>query len=224
MTVKYLAAARRRRLLMPMLVIVFHGARTLNDPEQVIPQYRGYIRARAVRLNQKNGNRFDTEDLEAAGMVGAMDACRDFSLAMGVPFEAYLKKRVAWAIGNEIRTLWSQEIGEGSPLSYDALSGEHEYVGLPEGFRTEAMAEAMVDRKDVSSVLEDLLERLSERERYIFLEHVLGKRGLTELGAELGVSKNMVYKIRNRARDKLRAWLEDRGVERIDDVIDEAGG
>lgn len=219
MNVKYLAAARKRRLLMPMLVIVFHGARTLKDPEKVIPKYRPYIQAKARRLNRKNGDRFVTEDLEAAGMVGAASACEEFSMAMGVPFEAYVKKRIMWAIGNEIRMLWSQEVGEGSPRSYDAMEETHEFFGLPESFQVEAEADTMVDRRSMSSLLNELIDELSSRERYVFTEHVLGGRGLTDLGKEMGVSKNMVYKIRNRARDKMRDRLAANGVHGVDDLI-----
>lgn len=79
----------------------------------------------------------------------------------------------------------------------------------------DASLEATLSREEVSSLVrervDDALTRLDQREQVIVRERLLGaqKRTLSDLGSELGLSRERVRQLEQRVKGKLRRTLAD---------------
>jgi RNA polymerase sigma factor (sigma-70 family) len=74
-----------------------------------------------------------------------------------------------------------------------------------------AIAESTVDWTELRQLLDEAMHRLNERERTAILRRFFDQRPLAEVGECLGVSENAARKTVDRALDKLRRVLEQRG-------------
>lgn len=83
-----------------------------------------------------------------------------------------------------------------------------EVIDLDEGQDTEDLiVPSFEDRVDDVDLVGDLLDRLTDRQRMIVVEHFLNDRAYDDIGDELGQSASAVRKTSSRAISKLRAAL-----------------
>lgn len=153
-----------------------------------------------------------SEDLEAAGIVGLIQAVDRFDPARGIPFEGYAALRVRGAMLDEVRRLddlsrtarvHARDDGHHGAVSLEFLQERGE-LGDP----TEI---AEVDVRTESDGLRDDVERalatIPVRERSILASYYNDGLTLAAIGRRLGVSEARVSQLHTRAIGQLRAML-----------------
>jgi RNA polymerase primary sigma factor len=151
-------------------------------------------------------------ELVSDGSIALMRAVEKFDFARGNRFSTY----TTWAIRNHfIRFLETNR-----KHRQRHLSGYQEHLDLsrPEDGTSSHAGSSMLEKYEY---VEELLEHLNERERVVitgrFALTVDGKkRTLEEIGETLGISKERVRQISERALEKLRDLAEMRPPELLD--------
>lgn len=105
---------------------------------------------------------------------------------------------------------------DGRDLSLDAKAYRDGTVSILETLQgTDASAETTLSRSEVSSLVrkrvEEALTRFDQREQVIVRERLLSakKRTLSDLGQQLGLSRERVRQLEQRVKGKLRRTLSD---------------
>jgi RNA polymerase sigma factor for flagellar operon FliA len=176
--------------------------------ERYLPVCRRIARTTKVLPTAARG----AEDLEAAGVVGLIQAVDRYDPSRGIPFEGYAALRVRGAILDEVRRL--------DELSRDArrVARDEEQRGavslefLQERGEMGDPAEiAEVDARVVHDDLRDDVERalaiIPARERSILASYYGDGLTLATIGRGLGISEARVSQLHTRAIAQLRSVL-----------------
>jgi RNA polymerase sigma factor for flagellar operon FliA len=86
-----------------MNVCAAYVTRTGLDPDQVVHQYGALVKRIAHHLMGRLPASVQVEDLIQAGMLGLLDAARNFDGAHGASFETYAGTRIRGAMLDEVR-------------------------------------------------------------------------------------------------------------------------
>jgi RNA polymerase sigma factor for flagellar operon FliA len=186
--------------------------------ERYLPLCRRIARATKVLPTAARG----AEDLEAAGVVGLIQAVDRFDPSLGIPFEGYAALRVRGAILDEVRRLdeltrdarrLAREDDQRAAVSLEFLQERGE-MGDPAEI-------AEVDARTALDGLRDDVERalavIPLRERSILASYYSDGLTLAAIGRRLGVSEARVSQLHARAIAQLRSVL---GVVAIPPKVD----
>jgi RNA polymerase sigma factor for flagellar operon FliA len=86
-----------------MNVAAAYATRTVLDPDQVVQQYGALVKRIAHHLMGRLPASVQVEDLIQAGMLGLLDAARNFDGGHGASFETYAGTRIRGAMLDEVR-------------------------------------------------------------------------------------------------------------------------
>ncbi|HTN77889.1 MAG TPA: sigma-70 family RNA polymerase sigma factor [Pirellulaceae bacterium] len=153
-------------------------------------------------------DREDLFELVSEGNVALLRAIEHFDVAQGIKFSTYATTAIRRHLYRHLQLERKRSVR--FPLG---LESEHVTV---ETTGDEAERHSAQSYATEVSILK-LVERLEPRERRIItarfgLLHEPEQHSFTELGAQLGVSKERARQITNRALQRLRAWALESGV------------
>jgi RNA polymerase sigma factor FliA len=78
---------------------------TSNDRDQLVIAHVGLVKVMAHRLAQRLPSQVEMSDLISVGVLGLIDAAGRYRPAMGVPFDAFARRRVQGAMLDALRDL-----------------------------------------------------------------------------------------------------------------------
>jgi RNA polymerase sigma factor FliA len=77
----------------------------LSERDRLVINHVGLVKAMAQRLAQRLPSQVETGDLVSVGVVGLIDAAGRYRPSMGVPFDAFARRRVHGAMLDALRDL-----------------------------------------------------------------------------------------------------------------------
>ena len=78
----------------------------------------GLVKGLAHRLAQRLPPQVDIPDLISIGVLGLMDAAGRYRASLGVPFDAFARRRVQGAMLDGLRELdWARDVAQDAPRS-----------------------------------------------------------------------------------------------------------
>jgi RNA polymerase sigma factor for flagellar operon FliA len=176
--------------------------------ERYLPLCRRIAHATKVLPTAARGS----EDLEAAGVVGLIQAVDRFDPSRGIPFEGYAALRVRGAVLDEVRRLDDLSRGARLRAREDDHRGAVSLEFLQERGEMGDPAEiAEVDARAAHDGLRDDVERalaaIPARERSILASYYSDGLTLATIGRRLGISEARVSQLHTRAIAQLRSVL-----------------
>ena len=93
---------------------------TTQARNQLVIEHVDVVRSTATRLARRLPPSVETTDLISIGMLGLIDAAGRYRPWLGVPFDAFARRRVLGAMLDELRSL------DRAPRSVRRLSREYE--------------------------------------------------------------------------------------------------
>lgn len=82
-----------------------HVERNLVDRDRLVIDHVGLVKAMAHRLAQRLPSQVEMTDLISVGVLGLIDAAGRYRPSMGVPFDAFARRRVQGAMLDALRDL-----------------------------------------------------------------------------------------------------------------------
>ncbi len=147
------------------------------------------------------------EELNAIAQATAFEACSLFDEQRGVPLEAFIFRQVLIALWDFHRHEWAYfavHCGHLPMVADDGNAEEgDESAEVYEGVVTEGL-----EREWKRHLICWALERLSERERQVIRGLYWDERTEAEIAHELGISQQAISKIKQKALQRLKEWLE----------------
>jgi RNA polymerase sigma factor (sigma-70 family) len=116
-------------------------------------------------------------DIVQAGLMGLLKGIRNYKSEKNVKLSAFVYRPICWSIINFVKK-------ESKAIVASELT-----------------THKSVDNNDIALI--DLLDGLTYEEQYILTYSVLNRVPDKQLAEELGISKNRVRIIKNRAKDKI---------------------
>jgi RNA polymerase sigma factor (sigma-70 family) len=149
-------------------------------------------------------------ELVSEGNLSLILAVEKFDVSRGFKFSTY----ATCAIMKNLARTTVREIGQRSRFK----TGLQETFGAAVDHRTEeSELERECDRDRHQEAVQGMLGRLSDRERVVIVGRFglegASEKTLHQLGLELGVSRERVRQIESQAREKLRQFALDQGLE-----------
>jgi RNA polymerase sigma factor FliA len=77
----------------------------LSSRDQLVMQHVGLVKTLAQRLAQRLPSQVEVSDLISVGMLGLIDAASRYKPTLGVPFDAFARRRVQGAMLDSLREL-----------------------------------------------------------------------------------------------------------------------
>jgi RNA polymerase sigma factor for flagellar operon FliA len=77
----------------------------LIERNRLVVEHVGLVKALASRLAQRVPSQVEVNELVSAGMIGLIDAAGRYRPALGVPFDAFARRRVQGAMLDSLRAL-----------------------------------------------------------------------------------------------------------------------
>src|SRR6266540_2485007 len=77
----------------------------VSERNQLVMQHVGLVKALAHRLAQRLPSQVEMHDLISVGVLGLIDAAGRYRPSMGVPFDAFARRRVQGAMLDALRDL-----------------------------------------------------------------------------------------------------------------------
>jgi RNA polymerase primary sigma factor len=163
-----------------------------------------------ARRFANNANCFD--DLLSHGLVSLMHAIEKFDYDRGYRFSTYATCAVRRDLCRHVMTQRrdSQRYSTGAELMLNDVGAEP----------AESQQLTEPEWRKLNSSLARMIERLDERERFI-VTHRFGlgdgakRASYNRLGQRMGISKERVRQLANRAMEKLREWAPDYRLEAL---------
>ena len=81
------------------------AADALDERDRLVMAHVTLVKAMAHRLLQRLPSQVEISDLVSAGILGLMDAAAKYEASLGVPFDAYARRRVHGAMIDSLRAL-----------------------------------------------------------------------------------------------------------------------
>ena len=78
------------------------------DRDQLVIAHVGLVKAMAHRMAQRLPAQVEMTDLISVGVMGLIDAAGRYKISMGVPFDAFARRRVQGAMLDALRTSEAQ--------------------------------------------------------------------------------------------------------------------
>jgi RNA polymerase primary sigma factor len=186
----------------------------LDEIERLLSEARA-VKHRIVEMNlrlvvsiakTRVGSGYGLPECVSDGNLALLEAVDGFDFARGTKFSTYATSAIRHRLGPN-RGRWARRRGLSLVPYEEALSASG--PGVDEREREEV-------RDRMRSAVGRWLGRLDERERRVVASHYgiddTPKQTLTQIGRELGISKERVRQIEDRARAKLRKWARLEGL------------
>jgi RNA polymerase sigma factor for flagellar operon FliA len=195
----------------------------LADRDRLVIDHVGLVKALAHRLAQRLPSQVEMSDLISVGVLGLIDAAGRYRPSMGVPFDAFARRRVQGAMLDALRDLdWAprslrrmrrdldatiarlrhdlaREPDEREIASAMSLS-EEEYARLLDQVKT-------LEVGAIRQLLAGALLELPDRERQILAMYYEEEMTMAEIGVVIGVCESRVSQLRSLAISRLRASM-----------------
>jgi RNA polymerase sigma factor (sigma-70 family) len=152
------------------------------------------------------------EEAEAQGWLAVVQAVKTYDEKSGVHFAGYVESRVkyaAWNLFKKERRRWQEEeLIEG---------GQEDEGGDPLLQLPDTMDVAVeVELRFLSEELKAAVDGLPDKQRQVIQRTVLGAERLTTVAAELGITAQAVYNLRQRGLARLKTicagmYVSERG-------------
>jgi len=145
------------------------------------------------------------KELDAIAQAFAFEACFCFDKQEGVTLEAFVFQKVLVALRDFHRHEWAYFAIHGGhlPRFADEVEEGDESEEVCEGVVTEGL-----EREWRRYLIFWALERLSERERQVLERLYWDGYTEEEIAHELGISQQAISKIKRKALQRLKEWLE----------------
>jgi RNA polymerase sigma factor for flagellar operon FliA len=133
-------------------VRVSEAAATIDTRNSLVVEHLGLVKALALRLARRVPAQVEVSELVSAGVIGLVDAASRYKPSLGVPFDAFARRRVHGAMLDSLRGLdWAprsvrrmrREIDEAIARTRAACGREPEAVDIA---RELGVSEAEYDR------------------------------------------------------------------------------
>src|SRR5574337_134805 len=207
-----------------------------DSAEELVRRHAPLVRRIAYHLMGRLPASVDVNDLIQAGMLGLLEAARNFATDRGASFETFAGIRVRGAMLDELRRAdWtprsvhrkSREVAEvirqiEAETGADAedveimrrlgLSADEYHQVLADAACARLLSLTATDDDGEGTVLEvaalaEAIASLSEREQLVMSLYYEQELNLREIGAVLGVTESRVCQIHGQAVVRLRARL-----------------
>ena len=173
-----------------------------GSAHEIVERHSELVRRIAHHLAARLPASVEIDDLIQAGMLGLIDAARNFQADQGAAFETYASIRIRGAMIDEIRR------GDWVPRSvhrrYRDLVAATRDIEQRTGKATPARA---FESDAFRQALGGAIEQLPEREQLVLSLYYEQELNLREIGAVLSVSESRVCQIHGQAMVRLRARL-----------------
>src|SRR3569623_551641 len=160
-----------------------HRMKTSNQDE-IVTKHAPLVKRIAYHLMSRLPPSVQADDLIQAGMIGLLEASRNYDAGQGASFETYAGIRIRGAMLDEIRR------NDCAPGSVDRVQND--------AFKRS---------------LSDAIASLPDRERLVMTLYYDEELNLREIGAVIGVSESRVSQIHSQALIRLQArlgrWLDN---------------
>lgn len=194
-------------------LVLIERWQTAGDEEARLTLFRSVfpIMLKTVNVFCRRLNRSDVEEFEAAAACGVLRAIDRFDPDRGCRLSTYAM-RAAWSfMDREVseRVIRLPQNFRGQAKYRDEIERALSVGGLPEYFQEESLT--FVDRPagdDFAEPLANAIACLGERERIVIVGVFFDRRTLTDIGLEIGVTKERVRQIKEIALARLRKMLE----------------
>ena len=190
-----------------LVLMAREGSETAE--EILIEKYKGLVRARSKAYFIAGA---EAEDVVQEGMIGLMNAIRNFDSEREASFKTY----AGTCISNQIiKAIRKAEREKNQPLN-DAISIDN-YLGEKDENLTigDILKASMFDEPEEKVIYEDTLLRLSSLSRQIFsplesqvLRAKIAGKNYQEIAEELGKSPKTIDNALQRIRKKIMTFLE----------------
>lgn len=146
------------------------------------------------------------EEAAAEGWLAVAAAVRTYDPAAGVRFAGYVESRVRYAVWNLFkreRRRWQQELF----LTGSTEEEGKERPGLLDTLAAADNVEAEVEANFAVTAVREALALLPAKQQTAVARTLLGEARLADIAAELGVTPQAVYSLRQRGLARLRKEL-----------------
>ncbi len=175
--------------------------------------------------HQYNGKGLDEDDLVSEGNIAMMHAAQKFDASKGVRFVVfatpYIRQAMEKAIGEQ-NAMYQASRGKGNTRSHHSHPVSIDQP-IPVGSKNSLTLLGVLENSDAKQADEDLnqsilsenlalsLEHLSAREQQV-ISYIFGLKGdhytMAEIGVKMGLKRERVRQIRNKALRKLHKRLK----------------
>ncbi|MCM0758053.1 sigma-70 family RNA polymerase sigma factor [Sporomusa sphaeroides DSM 2875] len=146
------------------------------------------------------------EEAAAEGWLAVAAAVRTYDPAAGVRFAGYVESRVRYAVWNLFkreRRRWQQELF----LTGSTEEEGKERPGLLDTLAATDNVEAEVEANFAVTAVREALALLPAKQQTAVVRTLLGEARLADIAAELGITPQAVYSLRQRGLARLRKEL-----------------
>ena len=166
-----------------------------------------------IALEYHNVPNASQDELVSEGRVALLNAARSFDPARG-NFISY----ASTAIRNRLKDFYEKQVRQAEvfPLPIDAATSGDQSTQMESKYADETADVRLAARRSESAaLLRQSIARLPRRLQ-IVLTSIQAGRTYEEIGRELGISKQGVYKLAQPALRQVRSFLAERGYGGID--------
>lgn len=146
------------------------------------------------------------EEATAEGWLAVTAAVRTYDPATEVRFAGYVESRVRYAVWNLFkreRRRWQQELF----LTGSTEEEAKERPGLLDTLAASDNVEAEAEANFVATAVREALALLPDKQQIAVVKTLLGEARLADIAAELGVTPQAVYSLRQRGLARLKREL-----------------
>lgn len=147
------------------------------------------------------------EEALAEGWLAVAAAVRTYDPAAGVRFAGYVESKVKYAVWNLFkreRRHWQQEmLFDNGCTNYT----DDEPLNFIEMLAADEQVELVAETHFINQIINDALLKLPEKQRLTIVKTLLGEAQLADIAAELEVTPQAVYGLRQRGLARLRKEL-----------------
>lgn len=146
------------------------------------------------------------EEATAEGWLAVAVAVRTYNPAAGVRFAGYVESRVKYAVWNLFKRewrRWQQELF----LAGSAGDADKEMPGLMDTLAAADNVEAEAEANFAVTAVREALALLPDKQQIAVAKTLLGEARLADIAAELGVTPQAVYSLRQRGLARLKKEL-----------------
>jgi RNA polymerase sigma factor for flagellar operon FliA len=128
-----------------------------TERDRLVVAHIGLVKALAHRLAQRLPPQVEIPDLISIGVLGLMDAASRYRAALGVPFDAFARRRIQGAMLDALRGLdWAPRSLRKLRRSVDTTMGQLRHTLMREPVEAEIAAALNVSEAEYTKMLDQL--------------------------------------------------------------------